>query len=79
MTNKKKQQQPQNSFNQDDAYGVFKHEMEVDSNVNEDTKREKLLPTKGNNTMRILFAILVSVAILVGCSNKESNPMLENK
>lgn len=42
-TNKnKKQQQPLN-FNNDDVYGIFKQEMEVDSDVNEDANRERLL------------------------------------
>ncbi|MFS0823873.1 hypothetical protein [Bacillus sp. 1P02SD] len=32
-----------NSFDPDDTYGVFKSEMEVDSDVNEDMNRERLL------------------------------------
>ncbi|THE09099.1 hypothetical protein E1I69_23710 [Bacillus timonensis] len=31
------------SFDPDDTYGVFKSEMEVDSDVNEDMNRERLL------------------------------------
>ncbi|MEH7383646.1 hypothetical protein V7138_24530 [Bacillus sp. JJ1533] len=30
-------------FDQEDTYGVFKSEMEVDSDVNEDMNRERLL------------------------------------
>ncbi|MGO4889524.1 hypothetical protein ACJ2A9_17390 [Anaerobacillus sp. MEB173] len=29
--------------NEDDTYGIFKQEMEVDSDVNEDSNRERLL------------------------------------
>ncbi|MEH7226580.1 hypothetical protein V7112_22520 [Bacillus sp. JJ1566] len=32
-----------NPFDLDDTYGVFKSEMEVDSDVNEDMNRERLL------------------------------------
>ncbi|MDR4886760.1 hypothetical protein RGU12_04230 [Fredinandcohnia sp. QZ13] len=32
-----------NLFDPDDTYGVFKSEMEVDSDVNEDMNRERLL------------------------------------
>lgn len=32
-----------NLFDSDDTYGVFQSEMEVDSDVNEDMNRERLL------------------------------------
>ncbi|WLD92614.1 hypothetical protein [Alkalihalobacillus sp. AL-G] len=32
-----------NQFDKDDTYGVFKQEMEVDTDVNEDPNRESLL------------------------------------
>jgi hypothetical protein len=32
-----------NRFNKEDTYGIFKQELEVDSDVNEDPNRERLL------------------------------------
>ncbi|MFT4413669.1 hypothetical protein ACLM5H_07405 [Fredinandcohnia humi] len=42
-TNQNKTTSIKNQFNQDDTYGVFKLEMEVDTDVNEDSNRESLL------------------------------------
>ncbi len=51
MPNKKskKQFQLQNHFNPDDVYGVLKHKTEIDTDVNEDTNRERLLDESFDN------------------------------
>ena len=52
--NSKKQQQLQYNFNQDDVYGVFKQEIEVDTDVNEDANRERLLDESVDNFLDTL-------------------------
>jgi hypothetical protein len=37
------QKENNKTFNKDDVYGVSKNEIEVDTNINEDTNRERLL------------------------------------
>lgn len=56
MTNKKskKHYQLQNHFNQDDVYGVLKQETEVDTDVNEDANRERLLDESIDNFLDTL-------------------------
>jgi hypothetical protein len=54
MRNQKKNSHNQvNRLNKkDDTYGIFKQEMEVDSDVNEDPNRERLLDESVNSFLK---------------------------